>query len=131
MSCIYVQNMQTCSEGAGVCQVHGDLAAQQDVDLLGVRVALAEQRCAFIKDLQLALPQHLQREAQGLMFRLCRAPYLIRGFFWAEHLSARIAPSEQRLIVIEDLQMPLAAAPAPQSQSSHAGPTPGACPICP
>ena len=55
-----MQSMRTCREGAAVGQVHGDVAAQQDEDLLGVRIASAEQRLAFIKDPQLALPEHLQ-----------------------------------------------------------------------
>ena len=68
-----MEQMCTCREGAAVGQVHGDVAAQQDEDLLGVRVAPAEQRLAFIEDPQLALPQHLQHKQKALALRPCSA----------------------------------------------------------
>ena len=51
---------QTCEEAASISQMHADVAAQHNVDLLRVRLATGQHRLALVKEQQPSLPQDLR-----------------------------------------------------------------------
>ncbi|MCJ1354279.1 MAG: hypothetical protein MMC33_004266 [Icmadophila ericetorum] len=62
---------QTCKEAAPVGQVHADVAAQHNEDLLRVWLTPRQQCLALVEEQQLSLPHHLQQHpSQGQLLNI-------------------------------------------------------------